>query len=108
MKVSQQSVAKLIQERQNKFIENRTKIETEVNKFLQSLEGLDEDVKARCTVKIYKGATAKQILPSLWVEPFSIDKYNQEKANFDNYVKAIQTVCDAINQEALECLQNSQ
>jgi len=102
--MNEQNVAKLIQERQNKFIETRTNIENEVNKFLQSLCSLDEDIKVKCGVT--EGASAKDLLPALWQEPFNETVYLQQKAALDNYIMQVKAVCDQLNQEALACLQS--
>lgn len=98
------NISKLIQDRQNQFIEKRTIIESEVNGFLQSLEKLDLDVQTRLNVKV--GTTCRMLLPSLWMEPFDIEQYNKEKENLDAYIAAVKGVCDEINQEALKCLQD--
>ena len=97
------NVAQLIQDRQNKFIEGRTVTEVEVNKFLKSLEALDDSERIQC--KVVVGRTAKDVLPSLWEEPFNVEKYNTELANLQNYIAGVKTFCDQINQEALKCLQ---
>lgn len=102
--MNEADVQRLIQDRQNKFIESRTNIENEVNKFLKSLEGLDADVKEKCGVK--DGVTARDILPALWEEPFNADIYSSQKAALDKYITTVSSICDLINQEALECLQS--
>lgn len=99
------NVEQLIQSRQNKFVETRTIIEAEINKFLQSLEKLDPDIQTRCNV--IPGQTAKSLVPSLWEEPFDKDKYAVELAAVDSYIERVKTVCDQINKEALECLQST-
>lgn len=94
----------MIKSRQDKFIESRTVIEMEVNKFFNSLQTIDNDIKLKCNVQ--DGRNAKNTLPSLWEEPFNIDKYNQERASFDSYVAQVRNICDQMNQEALQCLQS--
>lgn len=96
------NVTKLLQDRQNLFIETRTNIENEVNKFLKSLEGLDTDVKGMCGVK--EGLSARDLLPALWAEPFVKNTYLEQKAEFDKYVTSVKAVCDRLNQEAIACL----
>lgn len=103
--MSNVDVAQLIQSRQNKFVETRTIIEAEVNKFLQSLERLDPDVQARCGVK--SGQTAKDLLPALWEEPFNKEQYQVQRASVDAYIAQVKVVCDQINKEAIECLQSA-
>lgn len=97
------NVAQLIQSRQNKFIETRTIIDSEVTKFLQSLETLDTNMQEQC--KVVPGRTAKDVLPSLWVEPFDIDRYNIELQNLTQYIAGVKSITDSINEEALKCLQ---
>lgn len=102
--MTEQSVTKLIQDRQNLFIETRTKIETEVDRFLSSLSNLDPDVKVKCGV--VDDATCKQLLPALWEEPFNEETYLAQKAKLDVYISQVHTVCDEICQEAIKCLQS--
>lgn len=106
--MNQQNISNLIQMRQNKFIETRTIIETEVDKFLQSLTQLDKNAKERLGVQVYDNATARQIIPSLWVEPFNEEQYTIERNKLDAYIAKVQQACNALNQEALQCLQNLQ
>ena len=97
------NVEQLIQIRQNKFIETRTIIDTEVNKFLKSLEALDADIQAKCNV--VAGRTTKDILPSLWAEPFDEVAYQAELAKLQTYIAGVKTITDSVNEEALRCLQ---
>lgn len=99
-----QNVKQLLQIRQNKFIETRTNIENEVNRFLTSLIELDDGTKARLNVK--EGITCKDLLPSLWVEPFNEAQYQLELNALKTYISQVTAVCDEINQEALACLQS--
>lgn len=99
------NVEQLIQNRQNQFVETRTIIESEVDKFLRSLENLDLDLQVRCNVKA--GVTAKMLLPSLWEEPFNKEKYLAERKAVDTYIAQVKSVCDQINEEALRCLQSA-
>lgn len=95
-------VALLVQKRQEQFIETRTIIEREVDGFLQSIRTFDEDVRAKCGTA--PGNTARDCLPSLWVEPFDKTVYVNELAVLNDYISKVKAVCDGINREALECL----
>lgn len=99
------SVETLLQRRQAEFIEKRTIIESEATKFLESLKLMDEDIKQQ--INYNPELTARSLFSSLWEEPFSMEKYNQQKAVFDNYVAGVEAVCNEINAEALRCLQES-
>lgn len=99
-----QNVSRLIQERQNKFVETRTIIENEVNRFLQSIGQMDDDVQQKCGYNA--DITAKQLLSELWNEPFNEEKYNEQLTRFNQYVANVKAVCDEINREALACLQS--
>lgn len=101
--MTEQNIAAMIQQRQNKFIETRTIIETEVNKFLNSLQGLDAEYKEKLGVQ--PGITCKDLLPELWNEPFRTEVYDKQLANLQSYITQVQCICDKINQEALACLQ---
>lgn len=96
-------VAAALKQRQNEFIEKRTVTESEVNKFLKSLEGLDPDVKAQ--LKVVDGATARDWLPSLWLEEPDPKQYEAEKAKLDAYIAAVKNYADHLAQEAIRCLQ---
>lgn len=97
-------VARLVQQRQNKFIETRTNIESEVNRFLESIGKMDEDVQKRCGY--VAGVTAKQLLPELWHEPFNVETYEKQLASVLAYKERVKQICDEINREALACLQS--
>lgn len=98
------NIAALIQQRQNKFIETRTIIESEVNKFLSSLESQDDDVKA--SLQVQAGTTARDWLPSLWADDFNIEQYNLELSRFQAYVSKAKAYADNLAQEAIKCLQS--
>lgn len=98
------NVANLIRIRQDKFVETRTIIESEVNKFLASIGKMDEDVQKRCGY--IPGASAKTLLPALWVEPFDEETYNKQLSGVMTYISQVMAVCDDINKEAVECLQS--
>ena len=97
------SVEQLLAERQNKFIENRTIIEREVNTFLRSVETMDPVYQQQ--LNVVAGQTARDVMPALWAEPFDEAAYNAQRANFDAYVQRVKVVCDQLNAEALRCLQ---
>ena len=97
-------VASLIRQRQNDFIEKRTIIESEVNKFLKSLEQQDDDIRTKCNV--IDGRTAKDVLPSLWADDFNEEAYNVELANLNQYIAFVMQVQDENNREAIQCLQS--
>lgn len=96
-------ITSLLAQRQNSFIEARTKIEAEVDHFLKSLEEVDEDVQKMCGVT--PGLTAKALLPSLWAEPFDVEVYKGELANLNTYIEQVRAIVDNLNREALACLQ---
>ena len=96
-------ITQLIQQRQNKFIETRTIIDSEVSKFIKSIEELGTDLPENCRVLI--GKTTKDILPALWLEPFNEAQYTLELQNLKGYICTVKSVADAINEEALKCLQ---
>lgn len=100
---SEVDVVALQQRVQTQFIERRTIAESEANKFLESLKGMDADIKERINYDPNK--TARTELSALWEEPFSETKYNEQKARFDSYVAYVAAICDALNAEASRCLQ---
>lgn len=101
--MAQKSVSTLLAERQSKFIETRTIIESEVNKFLKSLEALDPDIQE--TLRVPKDVTARDLLPELWAEEFRPDVYQQQLTSLNNYIEQVRAYSDKLTQEAIECLQ---
>lgn len=101
--MSSVNIANLIRERQDKFVETRTIIESEVNKFLNSIGSMDADVQEKCGY--VPGASAKVLLPELWHEPFNEEVYKTQLSSVLAYISRVQQVCDEINREALACLQ---
>ncbi len=97
----------LLTQRQNQFIETRTRIEVEVNNFLNSLIGLDDDIK-QAFGYMDSRPTAQQWLPSLWQTPFNMDQYKLELQAFEAYQNKVATIIDKLNEEAIRCLQESE
>ena len=104
MQIANDAIAQqLYQKRMNDFIEARTKIESEVNAFLRSLEVDDVEFRERCNVQ--EGLTARDVLPSLWAEEFDEATYQSELAKLNNYIASVRAISDQLNAEALACLQ---
>lgn len=101
--MTEQNIAALYQLRQNQFIETRTIIESEVNKFLESLRAQDESLKQQLGVK--EGITCKDLLPELWADEPNIDNYNVQLNNLLTYIGQVHAICDGLNAEAIACLQ---
>lgn len=102
--VASSKIAELIKLRQDKFVETRTQIELELNKFLDSISKSSEDIRRRCQYR--EGVSARTLLPALWEEPFDMEKYKQQRAAVDAYVEGVTKIFNAINEEALRCLQS--
>lgn len=104
--MTQQSVASLIQARYSQFIETRTVIECEVNKFLESLNKEDEDIKKQLGVR--EGITCRDLLPELWKpdNEFNEEVYQTQLNSLLQYIQQVQVICDKINAEAIACLQS--
>lgn len=96
------NVNELYRKRQEVFIERRTKIVDEVNKFLDGVKGIDPALLQG--IPTLPGDTAKDVLPSMWEEPFDTEKYEKELAVFNTYVKYVKEVADKINEEAAHIL----
>lgn len=94
----------LYQQKQNKFIELRTIIETNVNAFLRSLEELSAEDQQQ--LNVIKGQTAHDILPSLWVEPFNEATYQVELDSFNKYKERVMMFCDEYYKKAAEWLRS--
>lgn len=103
MSLTQDNIAALLQQRQTEFIETRTTIESEVNRFLESIKKADEDVKKRCGYR--ESVTARELLPALWEDPFDKVKYASQLEQVNSYIASVSKIFDSINMEALKCLQ---
>lgn len=104
--MSEVNVEALLRERQNLFIESRTKIEREVTMFLSSLEKInDELIPNQVSLR---GKTAKDILPSLWADPFVKTDYQKDLEAFNAHVLEVRMLANKLNGEALKCLQGLQ
>ena len=99
------NVEELLRARQSKFVETRTRIEMEVNKFLESIDKTGDE-RVMSIVGRPAGKTCREVLPALWEERFDEEKYNEQRAAFDRYVNAVCMYVDALNTEALKCLQS--
>ena len=95
-------VNELYKKRQEVFIERRTTIATEVDKFLAGVAEIEPELIKDITP--LNGTTAKEVLPSMWVEPFNIEAYERELAVLNDYINKIKSVADALNAEALKVL----
>ncbi|MCM1218881.1 MAG: hypothetical protein NC548_30735 [Lachnospiraceae bacterium] len=101
-----QSIEQLYAALNTKFVEQRTLTEVEVNKFLRSVEELDPVFQQQ--IGVVQGQTARDVLPSLWSEPFDESRYLQERAAVEQRIQLAAAICDKLNEEALKCLQDSQ
>lgn len=99
-------VSQLIKQREAKFVEARTKAELEINKFLESIKPIEDELKD--IPGRPAGTCAKEIVPALWTEPFDEAAYYQQLEVFNNYVNQVVAYGDKVNEEALRCLQTSQ
>lgn len=97
------TIEQLYAQRQAKFIEDRTIIESETDKFLRSLEQIDPVYQEQ--LGVIAGQTARQVIPALWEEPFNEEAYNQQRAALDQRIENARIVCDQLNEEARRCLQ---
>lgn len=98
-------VQSILRARQDAYVEKRTRIEAEVNKFLESLEQIT-DPRITSIPGRPEGNTCREILPELWKEEFNEAAYNQKLEALNSYIQEVQRTCDAINEEALKCLQS--
>ena len=95
-------VQQLIRARESKFVEDRTKIEIEVGKFFESIKDIEDEIKDIPGRPV--GSSAKEVLPSLWVEPFDIERYKAELSTLQEYINNVVAYGNRINEEALRCL----
>ena len=105
--MSEINIAQAIQERQAKFIENRTIIEAQVNAFLQSLKECTPDVIALLpSVFTAPDVTARTLLPALWAEPFDPNAYSSQLSIFLSHEAVVKDLYNKMNLEALQCLRS--
>lgn len=98
-------VQAILRARQDAFIETRTRIESEVNKFLESVNQIT-DKRVTSIPGRPIGNTCREVLPELWNEPFNQAAYDAQVAALKSYIDQVTKVCDIINEEALRCLQS--
>ena len=96
---------KLLEERRNQFISKRRDIENYITTFFTEYAQIDPSLLANITPP--EGKTAQEIFPSLYVEPFDEEKYNQEYDNWTEFFMKVKAVSDAINEKAAEVLMNA-
>lgn len=99
------SVEELLRVRQGKFVETRTRIEMEVNKFLESIDKTGDE-RVMSIGGRPEGKTCKEVLPALWEEPFDEAKYKEQLDLLNRYIAAVSTYVDTLNTEALKRLQS--
>jgi len=95
-----------LQKRQNKFIETRTIIADQVNKYVASLAILNDEQRQQCIMP--NGNKVEEILPELWHEPFDEEVYNTQLMHLQQSVASVTALCDRLNQEAIACLKQSE
>lgn len=99
------NVEEILRVRQGKFVETRTRIEMEVNKFLESIDKIDDERVTSISGRPV-GKTCNEVLPALWEDPFDETKYKMQLANLNQYVDAVKACVNDINSEALKRLQS--
>lgn len=98
-------VQEILRTRQDAFVEKRTRIETEVDKFLESVNQITDERVTQVPGRP-EGKNCREVLPALWKDPFDEEEYQKQLTALNSYVQAVQAVCDAINEDALKCLQS--
>ena len=96
-------VNKLLETRRNMFISTRRDIEVYITNFFSELEQVNPDLLK--DIQLPEGRTAKDIFPSLYVEPFNEEAYNKEYEAFTALYEAVGKVAEYLNQKAMEVLQ---
>lgn len=98
-----ENIATLLKKRQDKFVEDRTVTEREVNRFFESLERInDEELKVK--LGVVEGRRCREVMPSMWAEEFDVNKYNEERDALIKYMNQVQQFCMSYNLEAMKCL----
>lgn len=95
-------VNKMLEQRRNMFISTRRDIEVWVDKFFTELDQVSPNLLQEITFPT--GRTAKDIFPSLYVEPFNEEQYNKEREEFDVFYNKVMDVAEYLNQKAAEVL----
>lgn len=106
MEIQTASAEALLRQRQNEFIEKRTIIESEVNKYLEGMNAESPAFQQRCGYDL-QGKTAKDILSAAWADEFDQKLYDEQMASFMEYVNRSVALAEQLNMEALQCLQNA-
>lgn len=99
------TVKQLYDARFQLFIERRSKVQSEVDRFLESVKSINPERLAG--IEPIEGNTAQEVLPSLWKEPYNAEQYAVELSRLQRYIADVKAVADALNAEALRILSGS-
>lgn len=97
-----QDVNAIIEKRRNMFISARRDVEVWVETFFKELDRVD--AKLLDGIELPTGRTAKELFPSLYVEPFNEEQYEMEYSTFNAFYEQIMSVAERLNNKALEVL----
>lgn len=100
------TVKQLYNARLQLFIERRSKVQAEVDRFLQSVKSINPERLAG--IEPIEGDTAQEVLPALWREPYDSQQYEVELSRLQHYISQVKAVADELNAEALRILSDNQ
>ena len=92
----------LLEQRRTAFIAKRRDIEVWVEKFFTEIDAISPDLLKDTHPPI--GKTAKDLLPSMYKEPFVQEEFDKEYAVLDAYYQEVQQVASYLNEKAAEVL----
>ena len=100
-----QDIQSLVNLRQERFIEQRTKIKQEVERVRASFDNIPARLLEGITIP--PAHTAEELFPSLWLDPPNTEQYKVEKENFTQVYNQIQERVSVINDKARKILEDS-
>lgn len=92
-------------EARDRFVEDRSNNEREINHFLTEIAKVDKKYLEGITP--LSGATTREVVPSMWIEPFDKEAYDAQIAVVKAYIIAVKKRAEAVNEEAERCFQQS-
>lgn len=95
-------IQQLLMKRQNEFVQTRFQIKTIIDNLFAGLGQVDP--KLLENINMPNGTTAEEILPALFQEPFDVDAYNQQLAEYNKFAAEIDNLALRLNEEAIKCL----
>lgn len=103
-KCTEADIEEMNREATEQFIKNKTIIETNINKFMESALLLKREYPEMFgSIEFPKGTTAEELVPAMYARDFDEEAYKSQLQVVINFNRAIQKVADTIASQPLSC-----